>query len=102
MKSFAFAASAMAVCLVVGLSSATSAFAKAHDQGVGDGTALGRDLSDLGDSNTGGSGAFVGGQGGVSAGQKNGARGDLASDAGGDNKRDHGSVSGTVDDAVQQ
>ena len=103
MKNLAVRLSTAAIALLAVAGSASPSLAKAHDQGVGDGAGLNRDLGDLGSSNAGGSGDTIGGPGslGVSEGQKDGARGDRASGAGANNSGAHGSVSGTVDDAAR-
>jgi hypothetical protein len=89
------------ISTVATLAVSAPAFAKAHDQGIGDGEgAGGRTLQDLGMSNSGGTGAIVGGPGGVSAAVQGGTRGDAASTKKSGNKGLHGSVAGTVDDAV--
>jgi hypothetical protein len=62
--------------VTLALGSASGAFAKAHDQGVADGTI----------SFPNGTGAAVGAPGGVSGGQKDGLRGATASANGGDNR----------------
>lgn len=75
--------SATALGLVVAMGfGATEALSKAHDQGVADGD------REPGTSQAGG--AEVGGQGGVSGNQKNGQRGDAASEAGSANSGDKG------------
>ncbi len=79
-------ATALTISLAAAMSSA--ALAKAHDQGVGDGDRI------PGTSQAGGTG--VGGQGGVSAVVKSGARGDGASAAGSENSGDHGLGAGGV------
>jgi hypothetical protein len=69
------AASAIAITMLVG---SGSAFAKAHDQGVADGSPL---------DFPGGTGAFVQTlDKGVSSGQNNGTRGGISSEAKGDNR----------------
>lgn len=75
-SSIKIAAAAIALTMFVG--SGSAAFAKAHDQGVADGDHF------AGSTQIGGNG--VGGPGGVSAGQRDGVRGGIASGNGGDNR----------------
>lgn len=79
-----FAASGLTLAMAFG--GASGAFAKAHDNGVADG-------SPSGDPSIGGQTAGKGGNG-VSAGQKGGQRGDGASAAGSDNNGGKGNSDG--------
>ncbi len=82
-KTFMTTALAIGVVLSLAMAAAPGAFAKGHDQGVADGDS---DHSFGEGSNPGGAG--VGGQGGVSGGQNDGTRGDIASGNQGDNDVD--------------
>jgi len=102
MKRFQIIATGLALSVSLGLGGVTPSLAMGHDQGIGDGSGLNRPLTDLGTSNTGGTGVFKGGPGslGISEQQKDGIRGGTSSAAGSDNSGAHGSVAGSVDDVV--
>lgn len=70
------------ICLIAGLATGSSALAKAHDNGMGDGTPSGN-------PSVGGQTAGMGGNA-VSGGNNNGQRGDQASGAGGGNSGGNG------------